>query len=71
MAELTVVDDVPTEVAACTGRRLCFDGTAKGDNVAQRRVTEVVWIREGKGYLLQLQGGGAGTMRWSRTSRQC
>lgn len=48
-----LVLDEPHDVAGARGHRIRFEGATKGDAV-KRRVTEVVWIHEGQGFLINL-----------------
>jgi hypothetical protein len=40
-------------VAGARGHRIRFEGSTKGDSV-KRRVTEVLWIHKGQGFLFNL-----------------
>jgi transglutaminase-like putative cysteine protease len=54
MPDLKVGGDEAVEVAGCRGHRLRFEGMLSGDVPKQRRVTEVMWMHDGQGFLLNL-----------------
>jgi len=56
MPDLQVGGDEAVEVAGCPGHRQRCEGVTSGDPPKQRRVTEVMWVHNGKGFLLNLIG---------------